>query len=86
MTWLEILVGIPFVVLTVVGLLIPMSAILAALRPKVAPATKHLVPYVSVIVPPPLQRRRGAGCLSRLDPELPLLEAGTHRRGRRVDR
>lgn len=51
MTWLEILVAIPFVVLTVVGLLIPMSAILAALRPKVAPATKHSVPYVSVIVP-----------------------------------
>lgn len=51
MTWLQMTVTIPLVVAAVTGLLISLAAILAELRPRVAPATKIETPRVSVIVP-----------------------------------
>lgn len=51
MTWLYVLVAIPFAVSAVVGVMISVGAVLTELRPKVSPVTASPEPRVSVIVP-----------------------------------
>ncbi|VEI13003.1 glycosyltransferase [Trueperella bialowiezensis] len=51
MTWLYVLVAIPFAISAVVGMMITAGALLSQLRPRVEPATSSPNPKVSVIIP-----------------------------------